>query len=146
MPGGRGALFILSDSKLDWMRPCATLSNLTCSKQQVGLETFRGPFQPELLYNPGGKEHYTVRRCLGHSQGNDLWQERDMSKRKAYVYHWNKAPPFGSFPSQLPPTPPHCHSISAKQFSTRMGPSSVLRTATWNLTKCRFWSKYSQLP
>lgn len=94
-PRGRGALFILGDSSLGWRRPWATLPNLTCFQQWVTLETSRDPFQPESLYNPRGKEHYTV-RCLGHSQGNDLWQERDMSKRKACVCHWNKAPSFSS--------------------------------------------------
>jgi len=143
-PWGRGALLILGDSKLDWTRLCAALSKLTCSEQRVGLETSRGPFQPELLYNPRGKEHSTVRICLGYSQGNDLWQERDTSKRQAHVHHWNKAPPFSSFPSQLPPTPPHYHSISSQQVSTGKGPS-VLRTAIWNVTKCRFWSKHPQL-
>lgn len=123
-----------------WLNKVLSNLNLTCSEQHIGPETSRGPFQPELLYNPGGgKEHHTVRRRLGHSQGNDLCQERDMSKRKAPIFHWNKAPPSSCFPSQLPPAPLYRHSIS----STKVGPFSVLRAATWNLTKCRFWSKIS---
>lgn len=63
--GGRGALVTPGDSKLHWSSPCTTSSPLTCS---------RGPFQPELLSNPGG-----VRNT---KQPGDVW---GTAKEMTYV-------------------------------------------------------------